>query len=215
MWRALLCLLDFNETTYARDLNSFGLKKSTIQLQYDASLEGIGFMLHDITQRPVSLIAIAGWHFPFCLNHESKHQNAAEFIAVLVGLMSLVRMKVPCSGIHLIGDNQSSLKWSDTERFKGNLALRASIMFIATCIKFNIEVVTVEHVAGVDNVICDHLSRGIAPTDLGYHENILTRDEYAIVCMSLADPTIPMTSMTDVFNLWNNTNKIITWSHVV
>jgi hypothetical protein len=108
MWRALLCLLHLNETGFARTLDSFRTDITTVSLQYDASLTGVGFLLHDITASPPRLLAVAGWAFPFDLNHESRYQNASEFIAVLMGLMSLKRLGYRDVGIHLIGDNTSS-----------------------------------------------------------------------------------------------------------
>ena len=71
-------------------------------------MTGVGFLLHDITASPPRLLAVAGWAFPFDLNHESRYQNASEFIAVLMGLMSLKRLGYRDVGIHLIGDNTSS-----------------------------------------------------------------------------------------------------------
>ena len=42
MWRAMLCLLVLDETRFARPFDSFGEKKVTEVVQFDASLEGAG-----------------------------------------------------------------------------------------------------------------------------------------------------------------------------
>jgi hypothetical protein len=209
MWRALLCLLELKETTFSRTLESFYASKPSVMLQYDASLHGIGFLLHDITSSTPRLLAVAGLIFPFDLGQQSRYQNAAEFIAVLVGLMSLIRLGYRGCGIYLVGDNISSLKWSDTERFKGDLAVRASTMYIISGIEYNTEVVSVEHVPGTDNVVCDQLSRGVSPHDLGYNDSVLVADEFTNRCFTLANPLLPLLNSHDICTLWNDTKILL------
>jgi hypothetical protein len=209
MWRALLCLLKLNESGFSRSLNSFKSIVPVKKLQYDASLTGVGFLLHDITTATPQLIAVASWNFPYNLNQQSGYQNASEFIAVLMGLMSAIRIGYKNIGIHLVGDNMSSLKWSETERFKGDLALRASTMYIIAGIEYNIEVVSVEHVPGEDNVICDRLSRGTPPRTLGYSDHILELDQFASQCLLLSNPLRPLQKSTDICTLWNETKLVL------
>ena len=209
MWRALLCLLDLRETSFSRTLESFRSYKPSVMLQYDASLQGIGFLLHDITVSPPRLLAVASLALPFDLQQQSGYQNAAEFIAVLLGVMSLIRLGYHNCGIHLVGDNISSLKRSDTERFKGDLAVRASTMYIISGIEYNTEVVSVEHVPGIDNVICDKLSRGVCPNELGYYSNIIIPDKFTNQCFSLSNPLTQLANSHEVCSLWNDTRLLL------
>ena len=46
MWRAMLCMLAFDETRFARPFDSFGARTANITIQFDASLEGAGFVIY-------------------------------------------------------------------------------------------------------------------------------------------------------------------------
>jgi hypothetical protein len=212
MWRSMLCALDLNELTFSRSLLSFRKRKPELVLQYDASLQGIGLILSDITTAETTvLLGIASWNFPFDLQGQSRYQNTVEFIAVLMGLMSFARLGYRSVGIRLVGDNTSSLKWSETERFKGKLSLRATIMYTITGIDFDIDVCETEHVPGVKNVVCDQLSRGVAPTQLGFENNgvILPQDDYVDSCLCLCNPLLELSTHTEVCDLWKTTKNIL------
>jgi hypothetical protein len=215
LWRAVLCVLNFSELSFARTLESFNsnTQSPTYMIEYDASLEGIGIILTDISGPRHKLIGVSSCMFNFDLKHMAKYQNTAEFIAVLVGVMSLVRLGAHNCGIHLVGDNMSSLKWSSTEHFKGVLSLRASVMYILTGVQFGIEIITTEHIPGDRNIQCDALSRGSSPQELGYTvEQILIVDDFVNRLFELCDPTKPFESIEDMFNLWISTSDLL--SHI-
>ena len=52
MWRAMLCMLAFDEARFARPFDSFGVRTANITIQFDASLEGAGFVIYK--RHPIS-----------------------------------------------------------------------------------------------------------------------------------------------------------------
>jgi hypothetical protein len=45
MWRSFFCLLQLDPVKFARPLNSFRSRTATVQIEYDASLTGLGVMV--------------------------------------------------------------------------------------------------------------------------------------------------------------------------
>jgi hypothetical protein len=85
MWRVMLCLLGLNEETFARTFDSFRERPADILLEYDASLRGLGLFLTDL--RTNKRIGVGAMSFPFNLGEESRWQNTAEFVAVVMGVV--------------------------------------------------------------------------------------------------------------------------------
>lgn len=206
MWRIALCLLNLEETTYARSLSSFRTCKSDTTIKYDASLTGIGIIV-SIRDR----LSVAGkFDFSFQLHTQSKYQNSVEFIAVVAAVLYLVQQKMRGCRLRLIGDSKSSLKWGHTERFKGVLGQKAAIVFILLGIHFDIEVVESEHIAGSLNVVCDKLSRGVSPSALGFETNrqVSWPTEETDILNSL-DPTDPIESEFQLTQFWKRISENI------
>ena len=89
MWQVMLCLLHLNEETFARSFASFLPQSADILIEYDASLWGLGLKLTDLKDGRV--IGCGGVQFPFDLGDESRWQNVAEFIAIVMGCVCLAR----------------------------------------------------------------------------------------------------------------------------
>ena len=183
---------------------------------YDASLEGIGVVLHTLdTDSQRSTLVVLSTQLPFDLAHDASFQNTAEFIAIVIGIVMLARRGIVGAplGIALLGDNTSSLSWAQRERFKEGRSRRAAIIFITLCSVLDIRVEHTEHQAGVKNVICDGLSRGTTPLELGYTKNQIldiNSDHVMQELLQLCDPTTDAVSHESIVTLCINVRHLAT-----
>jgi len=206
----MLCLLDLNEGTFGRTFASFRERPADILLEYDASLGGLGLCLTDL--RTNKRIGVGAMSFPFDLGEESRWQNTAEFVAVVMGVVTLVRMGYRGITIKLKGDNISSLKWGSKEHFSSRLCFKAALVYVMLGVAFDVRVVEAEHVPGKDNVFCDALSRGSSPESLGVPANEIIHlegDRVAGEALRLCDPTREVAGMEEFTALWQGVSNII------
>jgi hypothetical protein len=203
VWRVILCMLDLKGPMLARSLKSFVQRVAEVEVRFDASLEGIGVSVWRIGDRePLGVLSAT---FPFCVSERSQFQNTVEFIAVVIGCVCLVRRGFGGALIKLVGDNRTSLKWGLSERFKGTLALGASLAYVIIGCAFDLWVVEAVHVAGVENEIHDKMSRGCAPEFLGFKEEVIMRaerDEVIAGWLKLCDPTVGMGDVGEFERWW-------------
>jgi len=168
MWRVMLCLLHLDEETFGRSFDSFRAQEADILVEFDASLSGVGLILSDLRDgRP---IGCGSTQFPFHLD-ESKWQNSAEFIAVVIAIICLVQLGYSGVGIKLKGDSMSALRWCADEHISSSLCFCAALVFVLLSVAFNIHIVAWEHIPGEEHFYCDALSRGYRPEDLGVAAN--------------------------------------------
>jgi hypothetical protein len=203
MWRIVLCLLKYNDLEYARKFSSFDNKQADILMCYDASLEGIGVSIYDITNQEMKLLLIGSYEFSFNLQHQAKYQNIVEFIAVIAGLLMLAKLKLKHKNIKLKGDSVTSLTWSMLERYRSVEGRRSALVFTLLAIAFDLDVVEVEHIPGADNTLHDELSRGVKPSDLGYKEdNIMNFSSlpYSNI-LELCDPASTEYELTELWKI--------------
>jgi hypothetical protein len=173
LWRMYATLLRLRGATYALDIRSFNTLGISHTIEFDASLQGSAFIITSVSPGfPPRLVAQIV--YPFSLRDDSSFQNASEFLTVVLALGFLARSGVTDAGIALVGDNTTSLAWAAKEKFKNHLSRRAAMMFIAICTMCNFRVEDTQHIAGIDNVTCDLLSRKIekdsTPHSLGFTE---------------------------------------------
>jgi hypothetical protein len=128
-----------------------------------------------------------------------------EFIAFVVSYGMLARLGVVGSNIELRGDNVASLNWASKERFHSKLGKRAAIAFITLSMALNYSVVSTKHVKGVTNIICDKLSRGTRPSDLGFTNSVcfdVNASPAILNLIRLCNPTLPSTlSLADTASI--------------
>jgi len=153
--------------------------------------------------------------FPFECNKESDYQNTCEFIGVLLGLLSLAQKGIRNVSLRLCGDSKTSLTWGLDGHFRGKLCLKAALAYILASMLFNIVVVDVVHIPGVDNVICDLLSRQkITAESLGIDYRLVTDLSHTSSLYSLlvlVDPTSPqlLCSEEDFCAFWRQAHQLI------
>ena len=216
IWRYLLCMLDFNYTTYRRSIISFSDLPPAYKICFDASLTGVGVGIHTVDNDKV--LSVTSYPFPFSLDDESKYQNSVEFIAVVVGFWMLHRLGIRDCTVRLEGDSITALTWGTTERFKGLLNLGAVITFILLGTRFNIWVQDSVHIPGVDNVTYDALSRGTSCKELGFNDTSivdLSMDIQFNSLIGLCNPKLTYNNENELLELWKSIWKLIGASHSI
>ena len=211
MWRVMLCLLHLDERTFARPMNSFREERPTHLVEMDSSLTGLGVSISQV--EPPEVLGVGNFDFPFDLGMQSKWQNVAEFLSIVMAYIWLARKGVRRAKIKLKGDNLSSLSWGSSEHFGSRLGFRSVLMYIMLAVVFDFRVVETEHIPGVLNSFHDKLSRGVRPGALGVAPTkVLDMEEPQIVeMMRLCDPTRDIESVPDFLGWWDRVRCHIEW----
>ena len=114
LWRCALVTLGCDPLLFARPLHTLAEKAPSLQIEYDASLTGLGIILSELSDTgEAQLICAVKLPIPFDLGADSGYQNSAEFMAIVVGLSCLASLGYSGRGVKLIGDNTSSLMGLD------------------------------------------------------------------------------------------------------
>ena len=121
---------------YAKSILSFKIpNQASLWLSYDASLEGVGFIIRNCdplisTNQFIGVVSAVSLDTPYILNGDSGFQNTMEFISIFMGLYHIKGLGFTNTAIKLVGDNTSSLHWCDQERFRGGRSNGAAIAYI-------------------------------------------------------------------------------------
>jgi len=194
IWRAALVLLHLYEEEYSLPIEFFRTMSLDYEVEFDASLTGLGFLLFSLQDGTrTQLIGCGTVVFPFDCQNKSDFQNTCEFIAVLLGVLALAQRKVRNVNLRLCGDSNTSLTWGHEGHFRGKLCQKAALTYILGSMLFNIVVTETVHIPGEENVICDRLSRQKAtPQTFGIGSHLLTdlSDSSTLYSLlTLVDPT--------------------------
>jgi hypothetical protein len=216
IWRAALVLLHLYETEYSLPLEFFRVMILAYEVEYDASLTGLGFLLFSLRDgMRDQLIGCGEVVFPFDCEKESDYQNTCEFIGVLLGLLSLAQRGIRNVSLRLCGDSKTSLTWGLDGHFRGKLCLKAALVYILASMLFNIVVIDAVHIPGVENVICDLLSRQKTTAQaLGIDYRLVTDLSHTSALYSLlvlVDPTSPqlLNSEEDFCTFWRQAHLLL------
>lgn len=193
MWRAWLCLVATREDSFARKLDSFQAKESTIRIEYDASLTGIGLIIYRRQGEAWLEICHGGTSLPFDVGMDSSFQNTCEYCAVLLGLFWLFSAGYCHIGIDIQGDSLSSLQWIKKGRARSLLARRPSLGFHLLLASSDNVMNETAHIAGVLNKQCDGLSRGLTSSEVGLNPQLAVDFSHGCPPMEylkLCDPTL-------------------------
>jgi len=205
MWRAFLCLIVFDEKRYTRSIASFRKQPATFIIEYDASLTGLGVIVHPMQDGIKGQIKVwSSIQFPFDTLKNSSFQNTCEYLAVVAGMLLLY-----AEGIHdfvydVTGDSVASLTWCKKDHASSILAKSASIGLNLLSITMNAQVGEATHIAGHLNVACDSLSRN---KTIGLEELTIDAEASAgqqasiVVFLKICDPTKPITTSAELINV--------------
>jgi hypothetical protein len=138
---------------------------------------------------------------PFPVSDDSSRQNCQEYTAVMLGLLLAKQLGVaPGFSFDITGDNTTSLACCRRGRVASEIARRANIGFSLLAVHLNALVAETTHVAGVDNVVYDGLSRGKSSLAVGLPEHLfvaLPTDSPLVRYVALCDPAQPLVSTED------------------
>ena len=211
-----MVLLHLYETEYSLPLEFFRVMILAYEVEYDASLTGLGFLLFSLRDGVRDkLVGCGEVVFPFDCRKESDYQNTCEFIGVLLGLLALAQRGVRNVSLRLCGDSKTSLTWGLDGHFRGKLCLKAALVYILASMLFNIVVIDAVHIPGIDNVICDLLSRQkTTARALGIDYKLVTDISYTSALYSLlmlVDPTSPqlLNSEEDFCTFWRQAHLLL------
>ena len=161
----MLCLLVLDETHFARPFDSFGKKKVTEIIQFDASLEGAGILLShrhpssgEESRWGAGVIPLVELGF----GDDSSYQNTCEFLAATIEVLSCLRCRPKDESyvvVELRGDSVTALQWANSSRFRSTSVNKAATLFTLLVVRQWVVIASVEHVAAEFNEECDDLSR--------------------------------------------------------
>lgn len=160
MWRVVAICLFADPLCFAIPIRSLIRDSSIAELYFisDAGPLLAGFAIYDSYG---CLLFYSAYTWPFVRN--DNYQNAKEFLAFLLALVSAVLMlDVRDCCIHWTGDNSSALSWVADGRCQSSFAQLAFIAYSFLCLRRNLCVVDVKHRPGHLMGAIDALSRNNA-----------------------------------------------------
>ena len=212
LWRCALVTLGCDPLRFARPLHTLAEKAPSLQIEYDASLTGLGMILSELSDTgETRLICAVKLPIPFDLGANSGYQNSVEFMAIVVGLACLAALGYSGRGVKLIGDNTSSLSWASTERFRAGHSRPAAVCFMALAVTHDLTIASIEHVAGVRNIVCDSLSREGSYAEHGFSPAQcfdLTRHPIVERILLTCNPLHDLTDDNAFYALWRSAQHL-------
>jgi hypothetical protein len=202
---------------YAKSILSFKISnQASLWLSYDASLEGVGFIVRNCDplisiNQFIGVVSAVSLDTPYKLNGDSGFQNTMEFIAILMGMYQIKKLGYSHTSVQLIGDNTSSLHWCDHERFRGGKSNGSAIAYICQVMQCGNEVIGTDFLKGVKNIHCDKLSRGFRPRSLGYPSEVchaFHRETDVHVLLNLINPMVEHMDSVSITKLWTSLHSL-------
>jgi hypothetical protein len=114
----------------------------------------------------------------------------------MLGLLLARQLNIPRGfSFDVTGDNTTSLSWCRRGRVISALARRANVGFTLIMVALNASVAETTHIAGVDNIVYDGLSRGKDGLAVGLPPHLSVVLAPAIVqFVRLCDPSVLLDS---------------------
>ena len=159
-WRAMLCLVRYQEAEFTRTLTSFAPAAPVIIAEFDASLSGAGLIWYLRSDDAEVAVGVCAVDLTFLLfKDDSSYQNLSEFLGAILAVLGHIVLGRQGQNVTLRGDSITALTWAITERPRGTIVTNASMIWALLCVAADVNVVEVIHLPGKDNVRCDALSR--------------------------------------------------------
>ena len=105
----------------------------------------------------------------------------------------------------------SSLAWGASGHFSSALGFRPALLYMMLNTAFDVRIVKATHVPGEENILCDSLSRGRSPGELGVPSDLVLDLQEGTVgeMMRLCDPTNSIESEDDFLQLWEGARHLL------
>jgi hypothetical protein len=224
LWRAALCALACNEARFARPLRAFQLdvqKKAkafppTVIIEFDASLWGVGVLVFARSSDGAETLLGGGAASLASLNFsEPAMQNTAEFLAIVLGVVTLRRLGRMDTALGFRGDSLTALTWAESENFAGVSVTNAAIFFVLTFTTLKLEVATTNHIKAEFNGNCDFMSRNsntFRMTDIGLEgatQVDLNTDATVAAILDLCNPKTDLSTELGFQSFWQKAHECI------
>jgi len=168
LWRAYLVLSELEKARgqpRGRPIESFRQRETTWVVEFDGSLQGVGFRVFSLNSSgEEKLMAFGGEMLSFDLEGRSEFQNAMELAALACGMCLAVGLGARGASVKLRGDSVTVLEWSQHGTFKSQRSVGAAMALVAICEKHDVVISRdTQHISSEENHACDNLSRGKEP----------------------------------------------------
>jgi hypothetical protein len=150
---------------------------------------------------------------PFVATTDSSYQNTYEYLAILLGLLLSKTMGLRDCVFSVLGDSRSSLAWVGRGRARSGLCRRASIGFSILAVDVAATILGTEYVPSKLNIVCDGLSRGVPPSELGLDESLWVQlPEIGSVVQFIreCDPRLPLITWAQVIDHMGLCHQLLT-----
>jgi hypothetical protein len=198
LWCSQLLLMELG-CRHRRPIATLVRRPTTVLLESDASLTGLGVRLFDVDPHGVeTLRTVLSVTLPFDIRGRPEFQNTMELLGIVLGMAVAVTLGVRDTGVHLRGDSRTALSWATREAFRGGASSSTAMAYLHLCREWCLYVdedMGSTHVAGVTLVECDTLSRAEAPGVyelLGYAPELVAASHPAV--QQLVAACNPLTS---------------------
>ena len=215
LWRAFLLSLSVNPGSFARPFRSFRSRPASHTIEYDASLTGMGVLVWEggLSGPPRVLLGFAVLPSPFMATNDSSYQNTYEYHAILLGLLLSKTMGLRDCVFSVLGDSRSSLAWVLKGRARSELCRRASIGFSILAVNVAATILETEYVPSKLNKVCDGLSRGVPPSELGLDVSLwvqLPETGPVVQYVRECDPRLPLITWAQVTDHMGLCHQLLT-----
>ena len=191
LWRCVITMMELrrDDHRFYRTFESYmPLRTKEFAIDFDASLEGAGVIVKKKEGGVWVPVRVIGLQFGSAyttvlagLQYRSTLQNTCEFIAALIGLACAISYGARDGAIQLQGDSKTALRWAETWKFNSGPSNNAAIVYVAMGLKHNLRLDDTMFIKGVDNKVCDALSRGTHPRDLGFDDSLYSDKEDDVI----------------------------------
>jgi hypothetical protein len=216
IFRAMLMCIGADAWNFGRRMDAFRVPKQwTYVVEFDASLFGVGVIIYEVSSDGLETpIGYAGWSLSqLNFGEDSSYQNSAEFIAGILGLLCIIKMKLPRDGLKLRGDSTSALMWTHTYKFRSDKAQAAALYFVHLILKGNMKLVEPEFINGKVNWRSDWISREWDMDELGRKDERLKGikkiDWDCSEVLNIVKPKQSWAKEEDFLGFWERMNKSV------
>lgn len=164
IWRIYLISSSYNydhNRPSGRDISLWHPTSVRFCIEFDGSLYGLGyrvFKANETTCMVSGSVALPLTFFPD-ETRLSDYQNSVELMALVAGLIHLIRLGANTCSIDVRGDSATVLHWATSHKFRSVTAIPIIMLFTALCDHYKIHINSGIHISSEDNHICDALSR--------------------------------------------------------
>ena len=219
IWRCVLVVMELRRgnNRFYRTFESFRRRpQSDYHIQFDASLDGAGIIISRSTTHtwsPADVVKVISYRYTYDYSQETHHssfQNTLEFIAAVVGMATVAKMGARNCSIRLCGDSATALRWAETWKFRAGRSTNAAIAYVAIGLEHHLRFDETVFVTSADNHLCDRLSRGTHPRDLGYepHQYEEELDDTIAQLLTICTPNERPADAFAFIDRWHTANTL-------